>query len=119
MASGNLLLSSSILFSGNTFNQVKEMMDIASVASVKWLSILYHITNRHMWKGCKYFFKCVHAKLSKKEQRKKPWLKLTESSFNQLKVIIASKRLIKDLKYLCDFNHTDTLEIYHSLYNKY
>ena len=72
-----------------------------------------------MWKGCKHFSKCVHAKLSKEQQRKKPWLKLTESSFNQLKVIIASKRLIKDLKYLCDFNHTGTLEIYHSLYNKY
>ena len=85
----------------------------------KWLSILYHITNRHMWKGCKHFSKCVHAKLSKEQQRKKPWLKLTESSFNQLKVVIASKRLIKDLKYLCDFNHTGTLEIYHSLYNKY
>ena len=76
----------------------------------KWLSILCHITNRHMWKGCEHFSKCIHAKLSKKQQRKKPWLKLTESSFN---------RLDNDLKYLCRFNNNGTLEIYHSLYNKY
>ena len=29
------------------------------------------------------------------------------------------KTLLKDLKHLTDFNHTGTLEVYHSLYNKY
>ena len=29
------------------------------------------------------------------------------------------KSILNDLKYLTDFNHTGTLEVYHSLYNKY
>ena len=85
----------------------------------KWLSILHHITNRHSWESCKHFNKCDHPALSKDEQRTKPWMKLERSSFRALKEIIASNNLIKDLKYLSDFNHTGTLEIYHSLYNKY
>ena len=84
----------------------------------KWLSILYHITNRHTWKDCKHFTKCDHPTLPKEEQRSKPWLKLETSSFRQLKEIISSNSLIKDLKYLTEFNYTGTLEIYHSLYNK-
>ena len=48
----------------------------------KWLSILYHITNRHTWKGCKHYSKCAHAKLGKKEQRKKPWLKIFKAERN-------------------------------------
>ena len=43
----------------------------------------------------------------------------TDVSFSPISVVLASKRLIKDLKYLCDFNHTGTLEIYHFLYNKH
>ena len=34
-------------------------------------------------------------------------------------VCCSDKRLLNDLKYVTDFNHTDTLEVYHSLYNKY
>ena len=30
-----------------------------------------------------------------------------------------NKRLLNDFKYLTNFNHTGTLEVYHSLYNKY
>ena len=33
-------------------------------------------------------------------------------------VCCSDKRLLNDLKYVIDFNHTDTLEVYHSLYNK-
>ena len=43
----------------------------------------------------------------------------TDVSFSPISVVLSSKRLIKDLKYLCDFNHTGTLEIYHFLYNKH
>ena len=66
----------------------------------KWMSILYHTTNRHAWEGCKHFTKCDHPTLSKKEQRKKPWLKLETSSFRQLKEIVASKSLIKECRVL-------------------
>ena len=52
MASGNLLLSASILLSGNTFNQVKEMMDIASVAFIS-------STTFHQIQKC-YLFPVVH-----------------------------------------------------------
>ena len=36
-----------------------------------------------------------------------------------LKNIVLDKRLLNDLKYLTDFNHTGILDVYHSLYNKY
>ena len=31
---------------------------------------------------------------------------------------MTDKLLLNDLKYLTDFNHTGTLEVYHSIYNK-
>lgn len=33
--------------------------------------------------------------------------------------MVKNKTLLSDLKYLKNFNHTGSLEVYHSLYNKY
>ena len=85
----------------------------------KWLSILQHIANKHTWKGCKIYKKCAHKKLSKKERRHKPFLKTGSPAHKALSAIVQDKGLISDLKYLTQFSHTGTLEVYHSLYNKY
>ena len=42
----------------------------------KWTSILYHITDRHRWRGNSIYKKCQHKKLSKEERSCKPFLKL-------------------------------------------
>lgn len=85
----------------------------------KWTSILYHITDRHQWKGCHYFKKCAHKKLSQTERSCKPFLKLNSPSFLSLEKVVTDKSLVADLAYLTNFSHTGTLEVYHSLYNKY
>ena len=39
--------------------------------------------------------------------------------FLALEKIVKSQYLLGDLKHLTNFNHTGTLEVYHSVYNKY
>ena len=85
----------------------------------KWLSILYHITDCHPWKGFKTFKKCQHKKLTKKEQSCKTFLKQLNPAYKALKSIVTDKSLLGALKFLTKFNHTGTLEVYHSLYKKY
>ena len=85
----------------------------------KWLSLLYHIANRHEWEDCKIFKKCQHHTLLYDESIRKPWLKLQSPAYTVLEKIISDRNLLSDLKYLKNFNHTGTLEVYRSLYNKY
>ena len=85
----------------------------------KWVSILNHITNRHTWKGCKYYKRCAHKRLTKKQRSTKPFLKKSSPAFKALEGVVKSKSILKDLKHLTKFSHTGVLEVYHSLYNKY
>ena len=50
--------------------------------------------------------------------KSKAWHKEPSFAYAALKKIVSEKRLPNDIKYLTDFNHTGTLEVYHSLYNK-
>ena len=58
-------------------------------------------------------------KVDKKERASKPFLKTQSAAFTTLERVVKEKSLLNDLKYLTNFNHTVTLEVYHSLYNKY
>ena len=49
----------------------------------------------------------------------KAWLKELSLAYAALRKFSKDKWLLNDLKYLTDFNHTGTLEVYHSIYNKY
>ena len=80
----------------------------------KWLSILEHITNKHTFKGNKYYKSCEHGK-----RLRRKWLKKDSSAFTALKKIVADPKLLADFPYLTKFNHTGNLEVFHSLYNKY
>ena len=57
--------------------------------------------------------------MTKKERAAKPFLKTRSAAFTTLERVVKENSLINDLKYLINFNHTGTLEVYHSLYNKY
>ena len=59
----------------------------------KWLSILYHITDRHRWKGFKTFKKCQHKKLTKKERNCKPFLKQSSPAYRTLESVAMGKSL--------------------------
>ena len=47
----------------------------------KWLSVLHHIQNKHEWTTGNQFRRCQHAKLSKRETRRKNWLKADSDAF--------------------------------------
>ena len=93
---------------GNT-NELKE----------KWVSILCHVRNKHRWEEGQVYKRCEHGKLPSEVQRLKKWIKEGSPAFIALEKVVTDKRLICDLKYLVDFNHTGQLEVYHSLYLKY
>ena len=84
-----------------------------------WISILYHIKNVHEWEDYSLFKECAHLEYTLQEMKSKAWLKESSFAYAALKNIVLDKRLLNDLKYLTDFNHTGTLEVYHSPYNKY
>ena len=85
----------------------------------KWVSILYHITDTHQWEDCTIFKKCEHKMLTKEQRITKPFLKPDSPALLALEKVVKNKALLSDLKYLRNFNHTGSLEVYHSLYNKY
>ena len=85
----------------------------------KWINIFYHIKNVHECEDHSLFKECAHRDYTSQEMKSKPWIKESSFAYAALKKIVLDKRLLNDLKYLTDFNHTDILEVYHSLYNKY
>ena len=54
-----------------------------------------------------------------KERSCKPFLKQSSQAYKALKSVVTNKSLLGALNYLKKFNHTETLEVYYSLYNKY
>jgi hypothetical protein len=84
----------------------------------KWISVLFHIQNKHKWSGSNKFWKCEHPRLTKKKTKTKEWIKPDSGPFKMLQSIVLNKTLLGDLKHLAQFYHTGSLEVYHSLYNK-
>ena len=46
-------------------------------------------------------------------------MKQSSPAYKALEKVVTDKSLLGALKFLTKFNHTGTLEVYHSLYNKY
>ena len=92
----------------------------AQIFREKWLSIIFSFkifTN--VPDLLNFIYMCCHALLSTEKQRKKNWLSPTSESFKALQDIVFSNSILKDLPYLTKFSHTGTLEVYHSLYNRW
>jgi len=81
----------------------------------KWLSILYHIRGIYTWEHNIHFHGCEHDSLEK--QRK--WLSEDSPAFQALKSVVEKKKTFDVFKYLVEFRDTGSLEVYHSLINKY
>ena len=84
----------------------------------KWTSILFHIQNKHNWLGSRFFHDCTH-RIGEEEPADKEWLDTSSDSFKALQTFIFDKSLINDMKHLTGFSHTGSLEVYHSLLNKW
>ena len=85
----------------------------------KWVSILHHVRNKHSWTGSKKFKKCAHPRLNRREIRKKCWLKEGSAAYVALEEVVLKPKLLKDIAKLSDFCHTGSLEVYHSMMQKY
>lgn len=85
----------------------------------KWISLLFHIQNKHQWTGHIFYHECCHADLSPEEERSKAWLSPESDSFLALQAIVLDKTILKDLVHLTKFSHTGILEVYHSVLNKW
>ena len=85
----------------------------------KWISVIFHIQNKHRWTGCKKFKKCSHLRLTRKQQKAKEWIKPNTEAFTVLQGILLDPKFLSELKYLTQFSHTGVLEVFHSLYNRW
>ena len=77
--------------------------------------MLNHIRGIHSWEDTKLFRKCEHGQLDKERK----WLKTDSPSFLALKNVIENKKILADIKYLSKICHTENLEVFHSVLNKY
>ena len=89
--------------------------DDPQILKEKWISILFHIQNKHQWSGNMVFHACCHGELS----NNKEWLLPESEAFRSLQLIVLDKTLLSDMKHFTKFSHTGNLEVYHSLYNKW
>ena len=83
----------------------------------KWISIMFHIQNIHVFHGHYMYTECGHKKLP--EYPNKQWIDPTCEAFDALQRTVLDKNPLNDLKHLVCFSHTGELEIYHALYNKW
>ena len=85
----------------------------------KWISLLFHIQNKHYWTGHTFYHQCCHADLYTKEESSKVWLSTESESFLALQTIVLDKTILRDMVQLIKFSHTGILELYHSVLNKW
>ena len=85
----------------------------------KWLSLLYHIVDKHRCNGCRLFKKCGHPAMSRRERKSIKWLKAGSLAYVALEESVTNKKLLNDLNKLTEFHHTGELEQYHSVLLKY
>ena len=72
----------------------------------KWISVLFHVQNKHRWTGYKKFRKCAHPRLTRKEVKAKEWIHANSEAFDALQKIVLDKKLLEDLEHLTKFSHT-------------
>ena len=85
----------------------------------RWLSMLHHITNKHLWHEADVYHECSHPVLTRRQVRKTCWLIPGSPSFVALEDVVTNPRILKDMAKLTEFCHTGSLEVYHSMMLKY
>ncbi|KAM4617354.1 uncharacterized protein O3C94_021392 [Discoglossus pictus] len=84
-----------------------------------WNSILYHVTNQHLWDDGILVTACVHPPLTTDEEKKRPWIPDKTPAFNELQELVSSKQIQKDIQYLAESCHTEDIDVFHNLLLKY
>ena len=63
----------------------------------KWISVLFHIQNKHEWTGSNRLTKYVHPLLTKKQVKAKEWILPNSEVFEGRQKIVLSKNILNDL----------------------
>ena len=95
------------------------IVTISTSSYYRFLSILHHVVNRHVFKKNRTFKKCGHEVLTQTEVRSKKWLKLGSPPHEKLKKILLQRQLVTDLAKMNEGIYTTLLEIYHSVKIRY
>ncbi|XP_035658144.1 uncharacterized protein LOC118403520 [Branchiostoma floridae] len=85
----------------------------------KWLSMLKHIGNIHVFPENSIFTQCAHPHLDRADTDDIMWLRPGSPPHQALYNIATNKTLLKDLSHLTGFKHTGTVEVFHSMLLKY
>ena len=81
--------------------------------TIKWNQSKVATENRNQ-----YFDYLIDSLFDQKRQKRKK-LSPGSLSFLTLEKMVKSQDFLGDLTHLTNFNHTGTLKVYHSIYNKY
>ena len=85
----------------------------------RWMSLMFHISNKHTWVGYNHFEKCAHPKLTNQQIKKKKWIKQGTPAFTEVEKIVTNKRTLNDLQHCTEFRHSGNLEVFHNTYLKF
>lgn len=85
-----------------------------------WTSILYHISDRHMWSAESTHSRvqqCLHGEIA--NPRRKCWIPSNSVAFEELTGIVLNPLFLKDIRHIAAFIHTSALESFHNSLLKY
>ena len=77
--------------------------------------MLNHLRDIQSWEDNILFHKCEHGQLNQEQE----WLKTDSPSFLALKNVVENKKTSVDIECLSQFCHTGSLEVFHSVLDKY
>ena len=85
----------------------------------RWMSLMFHISNKHKWARYNHFKKYAHPKLTRQQIKKKKWIKQGTPAFTAVEKIVKKKKTLTNLQRCTEFRHSGNLEVYHAVYLKF
>ena len=85
----------------------------------RFLSIIHHSVNRHVFTHNKFYKACEHAPLTAADKQKKEWLIMGSLAHEKLIKIVTQPMLVADLEKLTNQVNTTLLEVFHSVKVRY
>ncbi|XP_073474665.1 uncharacterized protein [Aquarana catesbeiana] len=90
-----------------------------SLMREQWISIVYHVANKHRWQTGTLYKECQHAPLNKEEEKTRYWLTPGSTAHSTLKGIVLNPHFLKNIEHLSHFSNAEELEGFHNTALKY
>ena len=85
----------------------------------RFVSVIHHSVNRHVFSHNKFYKACDHAKLTAAEKQQKEWLVMGSPAHEKLIKIVTQPVLVADIEKLTNQVNTTLLEVFHSVKVRY